>query len=118
MPPAKAKRAAPTPRRPELKFGPFHGGTAVAIWCNEVRTENGSKYFRSVTIAPRRYRDPKTGEWKNAGSFNATDLPALILALQAAHQFMSSTPLPGQQAEEEQVEVATASENGDGSIPY
>ena len=116
MPPAKSKRAAPAPRRPELKYGPFHGGVGAAIWLNEIPTDGGPRFFRSVTIAPRRYLDAKTGEWKDAGSFRATDLPALILALQAAHQFMSSTPLPGQPAEEDQLENATSTENGSGAF--
>ena len=81
---AKPKRAAPPPRHPEHKYGPFHGGVGVAIWLNEVQTPDGVKYFRSLTIAPRRYRDAKTGEWKDAGSLRSTDLPALILALDVA----------------------------------
>ena len=115
MAPPKSKRATTVPRRPEMKYGPFHGGVGLAVWLNEVESEQGPRFFRSVTIAPRRYRDPKTGEWTDAGSFNATDLPALILALQAAHQFMSSTPLPGRQADEEQVEAAASS---DKFLPY
>ncbi len=112
----KTKRAATTPRQPEQKYGPFHGGVGVAIWLNEVQTDQGPRFFRSVTIAPRRYRDPKTGDWKDASSLRSTDLPALILALQAAHQFMASTSLPGEPAEEEQPEPAAPSDNG--NIPF
>lgn len=78
---AKSKRAAPTPRHPERKYGPFPGGVGVAIWLNEVKTDEGPRFFRSLTIAPRRYRDPETGDWRDAGSLRSTDLPALILAL-------------------------------------
>lgn len=98
----KVKRAADRPRTPERKYGPFHAGVGVAVWLNEVNDGAGPRYYRSVTIAPRRYRDAKTGEWKDAGSYRSTDLPALILALQAAHEFMTATPLPGEPVEEEQ----------------
>jgi hypothetical protein len=37
------------------------------------------KTVRSITIAPRRYRDRETGEWKDARSFRASDLTALIV---------------------------------------
>ena len=116
MPPAKTKRAAMPPRRPEQKYGPFHGGVGIAIWLNEVQTESGPRFFRSLTIAPRRYIDPKTGKWEDANSFNVTDLPALILGLEAAHRFMTTTPLPGQQADEELVQMAT-SDDGNDQIP-
>lgn len=109
---AKGKRSPPSPRHPEHKYGPFHGGVGVAIWLNEVQTTEGLRYFRSVTIAPRRYRDPETGEWRDASSLRSSDLPALILALQAAHQFMSSTQLPGESVEEDQIEDTPHAENG------
>jgi hypothetical protein len=89
------KRPAPTPRRPEKKWGPFHGGVGVAVWLNEVETDDGKRYFRSITIAPRRYLDEKSGKWEDASSFRVTDLPSLILALQAAQDFVHNTPLPG-----------------------
>lgn len=95
------ERTTITPQRPERKFGPFHGGVGVAVWLNQVKTESGLRYFRSVTIAPRRFRDKQTGEWKDAGSLRATDLPALILGLEAARAYMATTPLPGEPVEEE-----------------
>jgi hypothetical protein len=55
----KPPKAAP--RRPERKWGPFHGGVGVAVWLNETETAEGKRFFRSVTIAPRRYLDDKTG---------------------------------------------------------
>src|SRR5438270_397863 len=85
--------------RPEKKWGPFPGGVGVALWLNEVQTEMGNRYIRSITIAPRRYRHPETGQWEEAGSFRLTDIPALILALQAAVDHAHSVPLPGQSAE-------------------
>jgi hypothetical protein len=83
-------------RHPEKKIGPFAGGIGVAIWLNTVDTDDGPKQLRSLTIAPRRYQDRETGEWKDAGSFNPSDLPALIFALQKAQEYVFTTPLPGQ----------------------
>jgi hypothetical protein len=110
---SKAKPAGPTePRHPEKKFGPFHGGCGLAIWLNEVKTDNGPRYFRSVTVQPRRYRDRKTGKWKDAVSLRPSDLPALILAMEAAQQFIAVTPLPGQAAEVDDAEALA-----DGEVP-
>src|SRR5436309_1569707 len=92
---AKTKRPQPA-RRPERKIGPFHNGLGIAIWLNTVETPQGTRYFRSITIAARRYRDPKDGQWKDAKSYRPMDLPTLALALDAAKTYCSSTPLPGQ----------------------
>ncbi len=51
----KAKRARSAPRRPEKKWGPFAGGSGVAVWLNEFETENGTRYaqfhhLRSTTF--------------------------------------------------------------------
>src|SRR5690348_16433662 len=96
------KRTNMDPRRPEKKWGPFHGGVGVAVWLNEVETAEGKRFFRSVTIAPRRYLDDKTGKWENASSLRTTVLHSLILALQAAHDYVHSTPLPGLPAQDEE----------------
>ena len=112
----KPKRTTPAPRHPERKYGPFHGGVGVAVWVNQVQTAEGTRYFRSLTIAPRRYRDEKSGEWRDAGALRATDLPALILALEAAREFMASTPLPGQPVEEEQPENGAPLQEG--AVPF
>jgi hypothetical protein len=100
----KNKRPTMIPRRPEKKIGPFHNGLGIAIWLNSVETEHGPRYFRSITIAPRRYRDAKTGEWKNATSFRPADLATLELALAHARQYIISTPLPGQPVDGEEYE--------------
>ena len=78
------KKTPTTPRRPERKWGPFHGGVGVAVWLNEVDTAEGKRYFRRITIAPRRYLDDKTGKWVDASSLRTTDLPSLLLALHVA----------------------------------
>jgi hypothetical protein len=115
----KSKRTTSVPRRPEIKYGPFHAGVGIAIWINEVKTENGTRFFRTLTIQGRRYLDKRTGLWLDAESFRSTDIPALILALEAAHRHMLETPLPGQPVEEEaQMEEPTAPTNGDGTVAF
>lgn len=109
----KSKRSNAAPRYPEKKYGPFHGGVGVAVWLNEVQTDSGTRYFRSLTINPRRFRSKKTGEWEDAGSLRTTDIPSLVLALEAAHQFCATTPLPGQPVDEEQLDDGAVPSNGD-----
>ena len=109
----KPKRTAAPPRHPERKWGPFHGGVGVAVWLNEVQTDAGPKFFRTLSIQPRRYRDKKTGVWKDAKSVRPTDIPALLLALDATMQFAAHTPLPGQPVDDEG-EIETLE---DGELP-
>ncbi len=85
-----------TQNRPEKKIGPYPGGIGVAIWLNTIDTPDGTRQIRSITISPRRYRDQQTGEWKDAGSYRPTDLPALLFALTKAQEYCYTTPLPGQ----------------------
>ena len=98
----KQQPVQPQPQRPrtppEKKIGPFSGGIGVAIWVNTIDTDEGPKQIRSLTIAPRRYLDRESGEWRDAGSFNPSDLPALIFALQKAQEYVFTTPLPGQES--------------------
>jgi hypothetical protein len=108
----KGKVAGEQPRHPEKKYGPFAGGAGLAVWLNSVKTETGLRYFRSVTVQPRRFRDSKTGKWKDAKSLRPTDLPALLLAMEAAQQFIAQTPLPGQAADNEEIETLA-----DGELP-
>ena len=107
------KQSASPPRQqrslPEKKIGPFAGGIGVAIWLNTVETDDGPKQYRSISIAPRRYQDKETGEWKDAGSYHPSDLPALIFALTKAQEFVFTTPLPGQDS---------ARENGSGQAHF
>ncbi len=108
----KNKKLSSGPRQPERKWGPFYGGLSVCVWRNEAEDGDGKRFFRSITISPRRYLDPKTGEWQDAGSLRPADLPSLILALEAAHEFVTNTPLPGQQAEGEEHVDPTPPESG------
>ncbi len=105
-----ARRERPK-NRPEKKIGPFAGGIGVAIWVNHVETDSGPRDIRSITIAPRRYKDQESGEWRDATSFRAADLPALIFALQKAQEYVYTTPLPKDGSEQ-------ADEAGDGRDPF
>ena len=113
---AKIKKPATAPRHPERKWGPFHGGLSVCVWINEVSNDNGTRFFRSITISPRRFLSQKTGQWEDAGSLRPADLPSLLLALAAAHEFVTTTPLPGKPVEGDELADATVSE--DDKIPY
>lgn len=87
-------------RQPEKKIGPFANGVGVCAWLNTIETDNGSKTVRSITINPRRYFDQESQQWKDAASYNPTDLPALLFALTKAQEYCYETPLPGQPAGE------------------
>lgn len=87
--------------RPEKKIAPYPGGIGVAIWLNEIETDDGPRKVRSITISPRRYRDPKTGDWKDSSSFRPGDLPALIFALTKAQEHCYTQPLAGAELEED-----------------
>jgi hypothetical protein len=97
-------------RQPEKRFGPFAGGIGVSVWINTAQTEDGPRAFRSITLNPRRYFDRETNEWRDAPSYNPTDLPALIFALERAQAYVFETPLPGSAAEGESPEASSAEE--------
>jgi hypothetical protein len=110
--PAAQPAAAPAttnhrqPRQPEKKIGPFAGGVGVAIWLNQTETpDGGTRTFRSITVAPRRYFDKESNQWKDASSYNPADLPALVFALTQAQAYCYTTPIPGEPAGEEGGEV-------------
>jgi len=103
--PVEAERSK---HRPEKKIGPYPGGIGIAIWVNQVETDDGAREIRSITIAPRRYRDRESGEWRDAPSFRPGDLPALIHALTKAQDYIYSTPLS----------VDAGKDGSDDEIPY
>jgi hypothetical protein len=72
---------------------------SVVIWKNSVETDDGPREIRSITINPRRYKDADSGEWRN-GSYRGSDVATLVLALQAAQQFMAVHPLSSPVEEE------------------
>jgi hypothetical protein len=91
---AKQKTASRA-SQPEHKIGPYPGGIGIAVWLNTIQTDNGLRKVRSITISPRRYRDPDTDQWRDSTSFRPGDLPALIFALQKALEYTYTKPLPG-----------------------
>lgn len=96
-PPAATANGSRQPRQPEKKIGPFAGGVGVAIWLNQIELQDGgSRMVRSITVAPRRYFDKESNQWKDAGSYNPSDLPALIFALTQAQAYCYTVPLPGE----------------------
>ncbi len=113
---SKLKKATAVPHRPEKKFGPFHNGIGVAVWLNRVETDQGPRYFRSITLNPRRYRDAKTGAWKDASSFRPVDLATLAMALEVARQYIESVPLPGQPVEGEEYDELRADHEENGAV--
>jgi hypothetical protein len=95
-----SKSDSTIPKGPEKKIGPYPGGMGVAIWINEIPTDDGgARKVRSITISPRRYFDRQSEEWRDSSSFWPGDLPALIYALQRAPDYVSITPIPGQPKE-------------------
>lgn len=107
---ATLKRAKSAPRLPEKKWGPFAGGSGVAVWLNEFETDEGIRYSRSITLAPRRFKDSE-GVWRD-GAYRPVDLAALLLAIAAAQEYCLRTPLPGEPAEQEELDALT-----DGDAP-
>ncbi len=82
---------------PEKKIGPFASGIGVAIWLNEAEADDGTtRLYRSVTLNPRRYFDKKSSQWKDAASYQPSDLPALLFCLAKAQEYCYETPVPGQ----------------------
>lgn len=92
--PTKSNASDSKKKSPEKKIGPYPGGIGVAIWLNTIDTDQGPREVRSITIAPRRYVDRQSGEWRDASSFRPVDLPALIYCLQRALEFCSTETLP------------------------
>ena len=68
------------------------GATTVAIWKNVIQTPDGERNMERVTI-DRRYKD-KDGQWQSTSSFNTSDLPRLILALQEAYKWLAMKRRP------------------------
>jgi hypothetical protein len=93
---------------PEKKFGPYAGGISVAVWLNTIQTADGPRKTRSITISPRRYRDAKTGEWRDASSFRPGDIAIIAFALAKAQEYLFTTPIP----DEEDADGQESSEQG------
>lgn len=65
------------------------GRIQVSIWENE-----GTKgKYHSVRIN-KRYQDPKSGEWRDSGSFFPSELAALQDLLRQALDYVGGAPAP------------------------
>jgi len=62
------------------------GGVKLAIWLNDVKTDNGTYEVPSFTIA-KSYKDDK-GEWKQTQSFKVQDLARLNVVLMQAQTYL------------------------------
>ncbi|MEM1353880.1 MAG: hypothetical protein AAGH88_03250 [Planctomycetota bacterium] len=56
------------------------GSISASVWMNQ--TEAGEPFY--VTTLSRTYRDPDSGEWKDANSFGQRDLLVIALVAQRA----------------------------------
>jgi len=87
----------PAPKRsekkPEKEFATR--GLKVAVWLNSTETDEGVRHFRAFSISPRRYRDEKSGEWKDAAGYRPVDVATLQFLLRQVEGFLLTTPLPG-----------------------
>jgi hypothetical protein len=84
--------------KPERKIT-LSNGIGVAVWTNEIQTDNGPRKVRTISINPRRYYDRESDEWRDASGFNPADLPALIFALNQALEHCFTVPLPDEESE-------------------
>ena len=66
-----------------------NGRIQLSVWEND-----GSKgKYHSIKIG-KRYKDPKTGEWRDSGSFFAGELPQLRGLIQQAIDFLAEGGAP------------------------
>lgn len=73
MSPANAQ-AAPkrSDKKPEKEFAVR--GLKIAVWINSTETDEGVRHFRAFSTSPRRYRDDKCREWKDAAGPRPVDI--------------------------------------------
>jgi hypothetical protein len=95
------KKPESEPKRPEHTIK-LPGALKITIWRNEyVRSDGEVRQSRSLTIT-RRYKDRRTGQWADAKSFRAKDLPVILYGLQVAQHYFYTTPLTTRHPEPEQ----------------
>lgn len=67
------------------------GALSVSIWENESLGEDGQPRSYKTVSFERRYKDPKSGEWKSSNSLRINDLPKASLILQKAYEYLILT---------------------------
>ena len=80
-----------TAQKPVAKFSA--GRTiSAAVWANEFTTTAGQKVRTLRASVERRFKDSKTGEWRSSSSFNRSEIPAAVHALQLAWEYILNNP--------------------------
>jgi hypothetical protein len=80
-----------TRQRPMITFGPYATGSGfveVSVWKNVRPSQNGDRTVYSVSFH-RSYKD-EANAWQRSQSLFTTDIPALILGLNKAYEFILS----------------------------
>jgi hypothetical protein len=73
------------PKQPIKEFRV--GGISSSVWCNE--TEQDGRIMRRHSVRlKKRYRDRRTGEWKDSDYLFADDLPRARLVLDKAYEYV------------------------------
>lgn len=67
------------------------GAIQVAIWENETLGQDGQPRSYQTVSFERRYKDPKSGEWKNTNQLRINDLPKAALLLSKAYEYLILT---------------------------
>ncbi len=68
--------------KPETKIK--IGAISASVWKRTHKTQDGREFDRRQVSIDRAYKD-KEGNWKNVTSFDANDIPKVVLALQEAY---------------------------------
>ena len=61
------------------------GNIEVAKWVNKRKNQQGEDYDSISYTFQKSYKD-KEGNWQNTDSISSTDIPKLIVALQAMYE--------------------------------
>lgn len=67
------------------------GALSVAIWENENLGPDGQPRTYHTVSFERRYKDPKSGEWKSSNQLRVNDLPKAALILGKAYEYLVLT---------------------------
>ncbi len=71
--------------RPVARFRA--GAITAAVWRNSIDV-SGRKVSVFKATVERGFKDPKTDEWRNTGSFGRNDLPLVVFCLERAFAWM------------------------------
>lgn len=66
------------------------GGISASVWRNDV-VQNGQTVVNHSVTLQKRYRDRRTGEWRDSGTFFMSDLPRVQLVMRKAYEYLALT---------------------------